>query len=426
MPLPVDINMRTQLQTIMELMVAAGSNVEGLTDEEVVQQAQVIQSQVPDLQIALQELANLSELQGEAAEEKENIGSNLPFSENIAPLESAMGMDVQSSSKKIVKAFNLKKAQEMMPPMDPMGLNDSPEMVGDELQMQDEFQEEAIQDPATLEEWLNRNNEITANQYFENRVTNDEQMQLAKDNLAQWYQTPTDTPLTPVDKSIILTRLLLALGKDTMTIEAPYRKACVKEIEEVNNIIKKLAYEHVNKKESNGKFNLKKTAQEKSIQNVVMYGPNQMRVDPFYRHGPVSDWHIMERNKGFGQDIGGIWDIDFETLWRTHIMDKYSRPYRDDDGKWVGGYINKRFEVDSNIPETSNYQMKPGQRRRPILPEYGNTESRLQAARSTGKVVGSKGDKEPFNWSKSRAGEKKDSTLNDWNKPIFASSKKKS
>jgi len=62
-------------------------------------------------------------------------------------------------------------------------------------------------------------------------------------------------------------------------------------------------------------------------------------------------------------------------------MDKYSREYRDKDGNWVGGYLNKRFEIDRQVPVTSNYQLKPGQKRKPILPEYGNLESRLQFQR---------------------------------------------
>jgi len=34
-----------------------------------------------------------------------------------------------------------------------------------------------------------------------------------------------------------------------------------------------------------------------------------------------------------------------EALWRRHIMDKFSREFKDKDGKWVGGYINQRFQV---------------------------------------------------------------------------------
>jgi hypothetical protein len=62
-------------------------------------------------------------------------------------------------------------------------------------------------------------------------------------------------------------------------------------------------------------------------------------------------------------------------------MDKYSQPYRNDKGEWVGGYINKRFDVDRNIPEGNNLQLLPGQRRRPYLPEFATIEARMEASR---------------------------------------------
>jgi len=34
-----------------------------------------------------------------------------------------------------------------------------------------------------------------------------------------------------------------------------------------------------------------------------------------------------------------------EALWRMYIMDKFTREYKDANGKWVGGYINNRFHV---------------------------------------------------------------------------------
>lgn len=177
-------------------------------------------------------------------------------------------------------------------------------------------------------------------------------------------------------------------------------------ISETNEIIKKLAKEHVSKQSK--AFNLKKTAQHKTQENVIMYGPGQMKFDPFYRHN-VSDWSIIERNKGFGLTFDGIEDIDYEAIWRGSIMDKYSRPYRDKEGNWVGGYINKRFEVDHNIPITNNYQLKPGELRKPILPEYGNTESRLQAARAAGEIDGGPdiNKSKPFNWQKEASVKKK-------------------
>jgi len=138
-----------------------------------------------------------------------------------------------------------------------------------------------------------------------------------------------------------------------------------------------------------------------------MYGPESVRIDPFLKQ-PVSDQHIVERNKGFGLVVDDVWNIDWETIWRSTIMDKYSRPYRDADGNWVGGYIQKRFEVDKNIPETSNYQLKPGERRKPYLPEYGLTEARLQAARASGDIEGGPdiNREKPFNWKEASSKKK--------------------
>jgi hypothetical protein len=165
---------------------------------------------------------------------------------------------------------------------------------------------------------------------------------------------------------------------------------------EVDEVIKKLA--HTTAKKYKAKvFNLKKTAQHKTMDNAILWGPGQTQIDPFL-HQPVSDWHIVERNKGFGLVVDDIWNIDYETIWRENIMDKYSRPYKDKEGNWVGGYIQKRFEVDKNIPEANNMQLKPGQLRKPILPEYGNTESRLQAARAAGDIEGAIDTSKPFNW----------------------------
>jgi hypothetical protein len=70
------------------------------------------------------------------------------------------------------------------------------------------------------------------------------------------------------------------------------------------------------------KFNLTKNAQHKTIDNMIMWGPQPTpRIDPFLRQ-PISDWHIVERNKGFGLVVDDIWNIDYETIWRQNIMDK--------------------------------------------------------------------------------------------------------
>lgn len=192
-------------------------------------------------------------------------------------------------------------------------------------------------------------------------------------------------------------------GDMESTITAP-RESVEPMIKKIESDIRNLAIKHAQSStqtKQSGKqgFNLKKHAQHHTDNNVIMWGPGEKRYDPFY-HQPVSDWHIVERNKGFGQNIDDVWNLDWEAFWRGNIMDKYSRPYRDSKtGEWVGGYIQKRFEVDKNIPETNNMQIKPGQLRRPILPEYGNTESRLQAMRSKNdKEYDFQNTSEPTKW----------------------------
>lgn len=198
---------------------------------------------------------------------------------------------------------------------------------------------------------------------------------------------------------------LYGKGQEVVTLEAPRVK-----VQESTEYIRKIAEKYV---KNNKPFNLKKTAQHKTQENMILYGPQQHRkVDPFLRQ-PVSDWHIVERNKGFGLVVDDVWNIDWETLWRENIMDKYSRPYKNRDGEWVGGYLNKRFEIDRNIPETNNMQLKPGERRKPILPEYGNIESRLQTARSNGNIAGSEDNSKPFNWKEANSKKKIISQIKD-------------
>jgi len=176
-----------------------------------------------------------------------------------------------------------------------------------------------------------------------------------------------------------------------------------------NDTIKKIAQDMVNKHkpDSPKSFNLSKTAQHKTLDNAFLWGPGQTKIDPFLRQ-PVSDWHIIERNKGFGLVVDDVWNIDWENIWRSTIMDKYSRPYRNKSGEWVGGYIQKRFETDKNIPETNNIQLKPGQRRRPYLAEYASTEARLEDMREKDeRGYGPQTSGEPFNWKEAQGSKKK-------------------
>jgi hypothetical protein len=162
-----------------------------------------------------------------------------------------------------------------------------------------------------------------------------------------------------------------------------------------------LAEHYRNKQASGGGFNLKKEAQHKAMENVIMHGPNGNRIDPFTGQ-LINDWHVYERNKGWGLKMDDALFVDYEAIWRGNIMDKYSKPYRDADGNYVGGYIEKRFEVDKWIPPGNNYQLKPGEKRRPYLPEYRSTEARMQQMRHTNEDSGREFNdtSAPFNWAK--------------------------
>lgn len=135
------------------------------------------------------------------------------------------------------------------------------------------------------------------------------------------------------------------------------------------------------KSSSGSNFNLSKFAQHKSIVNsVVMTGPSQVGISPFTRD-LQSSMHLVEQNKGFGLRIGDILDIDFEAIWRGNVMDKYYRSTRNKDGIYGGGYIDDKFEVNRFIPVGNDYQLPPGVRHRPYVPEHGLLEARMEVAR---------------------------------------------
>jgi hypothetical protein len=313
--------------------------------------------------------------------------------------------NLMANSKKIVKGFNLKKAQEQPYAFDDMALNDTPEMMGDQVDQQvDAFSNNPMfQDGGDLKDWMDQNDYIGSKQFLLSYIEDPMAQQMVEDALDAYYESE----LEENDKIKIAASIFDALPDmiktkpENVVMGIPAQAFTDK----VNNIIKEAAEKSVKKEVKS--FNLEKTAQAKTLDNVIMYGPEQTRMDPFSRQ-PVSDWHIVERNKGFGLTVGDIWNIDWESIWRSTVMDKYSRAYRDKDGNWVGGYINKRFEVDYNVPPASNMQLKPGQLRKPILPEYGNTESRLQAARANGDVEGGPVvcDVDPYNWKEASSKKK--------------------
>ena len=110
----------------------------------------------------------------------------------------------------------------------------------------------------------------------------------------------------------------------------------------------------------------------------VMNGPGENKMCPKIRQ-PVSEFicrfHCVQ---GLVVDNAAV--VCGEAIWRQAVMDKFSREYRDAEGNWKGGYINKRFEVhrdDGGHP----YQLKPGTRRHPIHESAWSIEKRLQEMR---------------------------------------------
>lgn len=69
-----------------------------------------------------------------------------------------------------------------------------------------------------------------------------------------------------------------------------------------------------------------------------------------------------------------------EAIWRRHVMDKFSREWKDKDGKWVGGYINDRFEV-SHDQSGNQMELANGERTRKPRPHQYSTERRLSEGR---------------------------------------------
>lgn len=69
-----------------------------------------------------------------------------------------------------------------------------------------------------------------------------------------------------------------------------------------------------------------------------------------------------------------------EALWRRHVMDKFSREFKDKDGKWVGGYINERFQIFRD-DGGNNMELAHGERTRKPRPHQYSTERRLEEGR---------------------------------------------
>jgi len=69
-----------------------------------------------------------------------------------------------------------------------------------------------------------------------------------------------------------------------------------------------------------------------------------------------------------------------ETLWRRHVADKFSREFKNKEGKWVGGYINERFQV-FHDDGGNQMELANAERTRKPRPHQYSIERRLSEGR---------------------------------------------
>jgi len=385
-----NISDQSSLDSYIQMLITQLNQTGSMPTEEAINEIARMDSLSQYADRSFEDLRDMIKHQMEAMEQQEAMQNNMvsPPQEPGAPVILEPSPVTAKGKNKMIKSFNLKKAQ-----LEEYYSSYPVEQMEIENEKMDELNvpQPPFQKVEDFMRWADNTSQFEVLQAF-TTPGGDE----LKERMEGYFTTKEEG-----DKAIIAGGIFkdpnFPLGGNVFMAQETH-------IGSVNEVIKKLAQNIVNKNKKKA-FNLTKTAQHKTLDNAILWGPGQTRIDPFL-HQPVSDWHIVERNKGFGLVVDDIWNIDYETIWRENIMDKYSRPYKNKEGDWVGGYLNKRFEIDRNIPVASNMQLKPGQLRKPILPEYGNTESRLQAARASGDIAGAIDISKPFNWKEASSKKK--------------------
>lgn len=248
-------------------------------------------------------------------------------------------------------------------------------------------------------------------------ATPDDGQTVVRDSIARYYEPNRDV----ADRAILAAEIFKAIhgrGQGEDQVKGEYTQASIENaVLQADKMIQQFAKKAAScksTKKASSSFNLKKQAQQfhgTAHPEFFNYGPESKRILPWGNTGVVgNDWHVWLRAK----DHSFIMDdhaVDFDTFWRGNIMDKYSQPYRNNKGEWVGGYLNKRFETDRNVPEGNNHQLLPGQRRRPYLPEFATMEARMEASR--GKYAKERGydptdsEAKPYNWKEAGTVKKK-------------------
>jgi len=127
--------------------------------------------------------------------------------------------------------------------------------------------------------------------------------------------------------------------------------------------------------------------------SYMMSGPDDKRMCPKIQNAIntfVCRYHCLD-----GLTIDDNQVLCGEAIWRQAIMDKFSRDFKDADGKWTGGYLRNRFVIEQDTAG-NDYQLKPNERTRPIKESAWSTEKRLQEMRKDlGEKRGYQGVYEP-------------------------------
>jgi len=126
-----------------------------------------------------------------------------------------------------------------------------------------------------------------------------------------------------------------------------------------------------------------KIVKEAQSQRTGLYNDMDKRICPKLpkRSNIISTWNCREHcldSLVLDDDPDRVYCK--EALWRRHVMDKFSREFKDKEGKWVGGYINERFQI---MRDDGGNQMElaNGERTRNPRPHQYSTERRLEEAR---------------------------------------------
>lgn len=138
-------------------------------------------------------------------------------------------------------------------------------------------------------------------------------------------------------------------------------------------------------REGNMKDKLVKQAQAVMRQDAL-YSNMDMRICPKLPkqsagHGLISTYncrHYCLDSLVFDDDPNRVYCA--EALWRSHVMDKFAREFKDKDGKWVGGYLNERFQIFRD-DGGNNMELAHGERTRKPRPHQYSTERRLSEGR---------------------------------------------